>query len=88
MIGTPILTSAASRKMHGAAGIFDLSLSLVADQPDHRAAQGPAQTIVITFDKPINAATRPSPRARRRSAHDDRGNDVVVTFTGVTDRNT
>ena len=44
---TPNLVGALSRKVHGAAGTFDLPLSLDADEPDDRTAAGPAQTVVF-----------------------------------------
>ena len=58
----PVLASAASRKGHGAAGTFDLPLSTVVPpavnhNPTTEPRQGPAQTLVFTFDKAVNAAT-------------------------------
>ena len=58
----PALVSAASRKVHGLVGTFDLALTLVASpttnhNPTTEPRQGPGQTIVFTFDKPVNGAT-------------------------------
>ena len=53
----PVLVSAVSRKVHGAAGTFDLPLSLDIDNPSVEPRFGPAQTIVMTFDRAIAAAT-------------------------------
>jgi streptogramin lyase len=54
---TPVVTGMSSRKVHGGAGTFDLPLSAVATNPTTEPRQGPTQTIVFTFNKPINAAT-------------------------------
>jgi hypothetical protein len=53
----PVLVSAVSRKIHGAAGTFDLPLSLVPTTPTVEPRVGPTHTIVMTFDKPVVAAT-------------------------------
>ena len=53
----PVLMSAASRKLHGAAGTFSLPLSLAdIHNPTTEPRMGPVQTIVLTFDKPITGA--------------------------------
>ncbi len=54
---TPIFQSAVSRRVHGAAGTFDLPLSAVTTNPTTEPRQGPAQAIVLTFDKPLTGAT-------------------------------
>jgi hypothetical protein len=56
-VTAPTLVSAVSRKVHGAAGTFDLPLSLAPGNPSVEPRLGPTQTIVMTFDKPITAAT-------------------------------
>ena len=53
----PVLMSAASRRIHGAAGTFNLQLSSVTTNPTTEPRQGPAQTIVFTFNKPLSAAS-------------------------------
>jgi RHS repeat-associated protein len=52
---TPVVTSAASRKVHGAAGTFDLALAPTPSNPTTEPRQGPTHTIVFTFDKPVSA---------------------------------
>jgi Protein of unknown function (DUF1566) len=80
----PVLQNAASRKVHGAAGTFNLSLSAVATNPTTEPRQGPAQTIVFTFDKPITAATATiSEGTATAAAPTFSGNDVIVGLTGV-----
>ena len=66
-------------------------LSLVAadrsTNPTTEPRQGPAQTIVVTFDRPINAATVTiTEGVATAAAPTFSGNDVVVGLTGVTDR--
>ena len=60
----PVLQSAVSRKVHGAAGTFDLALSLLATNPTTEPRKGPTHTIVFTFDKAITMLARPSAKAR------------------------
>jgi Cadherin-like beta sandwich domain len=83
----PILQSAASRKVHGAAGTFDLMLSAVTTTPTTEPRRGPAQTVVFTFDKAINGATASVDEGIATAATPTfSGNDVVVGLTGVTDQ--
>ncbi len=84
-VSPPILASAWSRKVHGVAGTFDLALSLVATTPTTESRQGPAQTIVMTFDKPIASADPPtiSEGAATFGTMSTSGNDVIMNFTGV-----
>ena len=82
----PVLASAVSRRVHGAAGTFDLPLSAVTTNPTTEPRSGPAQTIVFTFDKPINAATvNITVGTAAALAPTFNGNDVIVDLTGVTD---
>jgi hypothetical protein len=56
-LGPIALQSAASRKVHGAAGAFDLPLSLVSvTNPTTEPRPGPAATIVRTFNTPTRAS--------------------------------
>jgi hypothetical protein len=81
---TPTMLSAASRKVHGAAGTFDLPLSAVTTAPTTEPRAGPAQTIVFTFDRPINAATATVTEGTATAGTTTfSGNDVVVGLTGV-----
>ena len=88
----PVLQSVASRKVHGGAGTFNLPLSLVVPptvnhNPTTEPRQGPAQTIVFTFDKPVNAGTASvTEGAAAIGVLSFSGNDVIVPLTGVTDQ--
>jgi uncharacterized protein (TIGR03118 family) len=88
----PILLGAALRRTHGSAGTFNLPLSLVAapginHNPATEPRQGPAHTVVFTFDKPVSAATATvTEGAATAGAPTFSGNDVIVALTGVTDQ--
>ena len=80
----PIFMAAMSRKLHGGSGTFDLLLGGVSTNPTIEPRQGPAHTIVATFDKPINAATVTVVEGTATAgAPTFSGNDVVVSLTGV-----
>jgi hypothetical protein len=86
---TPVLQSAVSRRVHGASGTFDLPLTLTAvgvvnHSPTIDPRQGPNQTIVFTFDKPLNAATVTiNEGVATAGAPTFSGNAVVVPLSGV-----
>jgi hypothetical protein len=83
----PALVSAASRKVHGAAGTFNLPLSSIATNPTTEPRLGPGQTIVFTFDKPISSATATITEGTATAAAPTfSGNDVIVNLSGVTDQ--
>jgi len=83
----PVLQSAASRKVHGGAGTFNLPLSLVPTAPTVEPRQGPAQTILFTFDKPITSATAAITEGTATAGTPTfSGNDVIVGLTGVSDQ--
>jgi hypothetical protein len=85
--GPPALVSASSRKVHGAAGTFNLALSLVATSPTTEPRQSSTATIVMTFDSAIvsaNAAVTEG--SATAGALTFSGNDVTVPLTGVTDQ--
>ena len=84
----PSLQSAVSRKVHGSAGAFDLPLSLVdIHNPTTEPRQGPAQTIVLTFNKAITGATATiSEGVAAASVPTFSGNDVIVPLTGVSNQ--
>jgi hypothetical protein len=88
----PSLVSAVSRKVHGSAGTFDLPLSLVVPpavnhNPTTEPRQGPAQTIVFTFDKAITGATAAIAEGTATAGTlTFSGSDVVVPLTGVADQ--
>ena len=80
----PVFASAVSRKVHGSAGTFDLPLSAVTTNPTTEPRQGPAQTIVLTFNKAITGATVAITEGTATAgAPTFSGNDVVVGLTGV-----
>lgn len=53
----PVLVNVLSRKVHGAAGTFDLALALTQDNPTTEPRQGPSQTLVFAFDKPVTGGS-------------------------------
>ncbi len=76
----PVLQGAVSRRAHGSVGTFDLPLSLVATNPTTEPRQGPTQTVVLTFNKPIAGATSAiAEGAATAGAPTYAGNDVVVS---------
>ena len=80
----PVFQGAISRRIHGAASTFDLALSLVPTSPTTEPRQGPAQTIVFTFDKPIaSASAAVTEGTGTAGAPTFSGNDVIVPLTGV-----
>jgi hypothetical protein len=80
----PVLVSVASRSVHGAAGPFDLPLSAVTTNPTTEPRQGPAHTIVFTFDKPVNAASATiTEGVASATAPTFSGNTAMVGLTGV-----
>lgn len=84
---SPVFQSAVSSKVHGAAGTFNLALSAVPTNPTTEPRQGPTQTVVCTFDKPITAAVvAVTEGTATAGATTFNGNDVIVRLTGVTDR--
>lgn len=92
VVPPPGLLALVSRKVHGAAGTFDLPLSFLSPpninhNPTTESRQGPAQTIVFTFDKAItNATVSISEGVATAGTPTISGNDVVVGLTNVADR--
>jgi hypothetical protein len=83
-LAPPSLMSAVSRRVHGAAGTFDLPLSAVPTNPTTEPRQGPAQMIVFTFDKPINSAIATVTEGTALAgAPTFSSNSVTVGLTGV-----
>jgi hypothetical protein len=84
----PVFQSAASRKVHGGAGTFNLPLTLLPlTNPTTEPRQGPAHTIVFTFDSPIVSATAAITAGTATAAAPTfSGNDVIVALTGVTNQ--
>lgn len=84
---TPALVSAVSRKVHGAAGTFDLPLSLTSTNPSVEPRMGPTQSIVMTFDKPIASATpQVIEGTATTGAPTFSGNSVITPLAGVVDQ--
>ena len=85
--GPPALQSAASRKTHGAAGTFNLPLSIVATNPTTEPRQSSTATIVMTFDSAIiSANVAVTEGTATVGTVTFSGNDVIVPLTGVTDQ--
>ena len=80
----PTVTGVVSRKTHGAAGVFDLPLSLVATNPTTEPRFGPAQTIVFQFDKPVVSGTAAiTEGAAVVGTVTFAGSEMTVNLTGV-----
>jgi hypothetical protein len=82
------LVSAASRKVHGAAGTFDLPLTLTPlTNPTTEPRQGATATVVMTFNKAITAATAAvTEGAALPTSTTFSGNDVIVAIAGLADQ--
>jgi len=81
----PVLASVASRKVHGAAGTFDLPLVLTPTNPTTEPRLGPAHTIVFTFDKPVTSGNASvSEGVATVGAPTFSGNEMRVALSGVT----
>jgi len=73
--------------VHGAAGTFDLPLSLVATNPTTEPRQGPAFYIVFTFDKAVTAgAAQVTEGVAIAGAPTFSGSEMRVALTGVSDQ--
>ena len=84
-VAPPVLQGAVSRKVHGAAGTFDLALSQNASTPTVEPRQGSSATIVFTFDKPVTAANAAVTEGIATAGLSTiGGNTVAVALTGVT----
>lgn len=82
---TPLLVGTSSRKVHGAAGTFDLPLSFGdIHSPTTEPRQGPSHTIVFTFDKPLTAGNAAvTEGVATASAPTFSGNEMRVPLSGV-----
>jgi hypothetical protein len=80
-------TTFASRKVHGAAGTFDLPLGVVSTNPTTEPRAGPAHSIVFTFQNAVMTAGTASVTEGTATAGAPTfsGNEMVVPLTGVTD---
>ena len=85
--GPPVAVSAVSRKVHGAAGTFDLPLTMVATNPTTEPRQSSSATIVMTFDAVVVSADATITEGTATAgAPTFNGNDVIVPLTGVADQ--
>ncbi len=85
----PTFANGFSRKVHGAAGAFDLLLSANSSDPTTEPRRGPSQTVVFSFDKPVgeaHAALTEGSGDATLAATSFTGNDVEVQLTNVSDR--
>lgn len=81
------MASAASRKVHGSAGTFDLPLSVLMTDPTTEPRQSSTATIVMTFNKPITIATATVTEGIATAiAPVFNGNDAIVGLTGVSNQ--
>ena len=87
IVSPPVLSGAASRRSHAGAGTFDLALAATPLNPTTEPRQGPVQSLVFTFDKPLNAATVSITEGTATAgAPTFSGNDVIVALGGVTNQ--
>jgi hypothetical protein len=88
--GTPALTGVASRRIHGAAGTFDLALTMappVNHNPTTEPRSGPAQSIVFTFDRNVTSGTASvTEGVATAGAPTFAGNEMTVPLTNVNDK--
>jgi DNA-binding beta-propeller fold protein YncE len=85
--GPAVLAGAASRKVHGLAGTFDLSLALTPLNPTTEPRQGTSHSIVLTFDKAITGGSAAiSEGTAIAGTPTFSGNDMIVPLTGVADQ--
>ena len=85
----PVLQSAVLRRVHGAAGTFDLPLTLttpptVNHNPTTEPRTGTTHQIVFTYDKPLSTATVNVTEGTAVKSSSLVGSTVVVDLTGVT----
>ena len=85
--GAPVLQIAASRKTHGAAGTFDLPLSLLPTNPSTESRAGATATLVLTFNKLLTGALAAVTESGAVAGPPTiNGNDVIIDLTGVMDQ--
>jgi hypothetical protein len=86
VVNPPQLLSVASRKVHGAAGVFDVNIPLAGTrgvEPRSGGANGD-YTIVFHFANPITSCGTPSSSAGTATLDlSSGGNDCIVDLTGV-----
>jgi uncharacterized repeat protein (TIGR01451 family) len=80
----PVLQNVVLRRVHGAAGTFDLPLSSVLTNPTTEPRIGPVHQMVFTYDKPLNGAVATVTEGTATRSSSIVGSTVVVDLTGVT----
>ena len=86
-ISAPNLVSASSRLTHGAAGTFDLPLSLSARTVEPRSDGSGNYTIVFNFDNPVTKGSASSSSGTVSNVSFS-GNSMIVSLSGVADQQT
>jgi hypothetical protein len=86
-----VLQSIVARKVHGAAGTFDLPLTFLTPptinhNPTTEPRQGPTHQLVFTYDKPLNTATATVTEGAASSSSSVVGSTIVVNLTNVTNQ--
>ena len=85
--GAPVVTSVASRKVHGSAGIFDLALTSNTSDPTIEPRGGPAHTIVFEFDKAVvDGVASVTEGSATVAGTVFSGNQMQVSLSGVGDQ--
>ena len=86
----PVLVLARSRRVHGAAGTFDLPLNLVSASPTTEPRSGGAagnHTIVFVFDKPVTSGTAVVTAGTGSTGTPTfGGSEMIVPLTGATNQ--
>jgi Bacterial Ig-like domain len=83
-LGPPTLIGALSRKVHGAAGTFDLPLVGAVSNPTTEPRLGPSHSIVFTFDDVVTAGSATVTEGAATSGVPVfNGNELIVPLTGV-----
>ena len=83
-LGPPALASVKSRRVHGGTGTFDLVLGSAVANPSTEPRQGPAHTLVFTFDKAVSAGSAAVTEGTATAgAPTFSGNEMRVPLSGV-----
>ena len=80
----PLMTGAASRRDHGGAGTFDVTLATDPLNPSVEPRSGTAQLLVLTFSKPVTGGSASVTEGTAiAGAPTFSGNEMRVPLTGV-----
>ena len=81
----PTMTGAASRRVHGVAGTFDVTLATDPVNPSVEPRTGPTHTVVFTFNKPVTGGSASiAEGVATTGAPTYVGSEMRVPLTGVT----